>query len=387
SVSFGSTLVGNPVVQTFTVQNLGNGGLSLTSLTGSAFPAGFSLVSNLGATTLTPGQSTTFTVQLDATTAGSFGGTIHVLSNDADEGSFDIGLTGTVTQPIVRVPEIRVWGNGVELASGDAVSFGSPLVGSPMQETFTIQNVGDGDLVLSSLDPSSLPAGFSLVQGLGATTLRSTDVTTFVLQFDAGSHGVFGGVLHILSNDADESSFDVNVSAAATAPEIRVFAGSTELTSGNTLNLGTTSLGTPVTQTFTIQNAGDGNLVVTGFDSSSLPAGYSLLAGFGNTTVAPGNSIVFTVQLNATARGTFGGVIHVLSSDADEGSFDIALTGHIAAPHIRINGSSDLVSGEVFELGTTLVGTPISHTFFVHNEGDANLIVSGLNGMGFPGGF
>jgi hypothetical protein len=386
SASFGTTVAGSVVVQTFTIQNLGNSDLSLTPLNGFVFPAGFSLATNLGATTLTPGQSTTFTVQLDATTAGAFGGTIHVLSNDSDEGSFDIGLSGTVTQPVVRVPETRLWGNGVELTSGDAVSFGSPLVGSPVTETFTIQNVGDGDLVLSPIDPSSLPAGFSLVQLLGATTLHPTDITTFVVQFDAASHGVFGGLLHVLSNDADEGSFDLNLSATATVPEIRVFAGSSELTSGDAVNLGTTSLGTPITTTFTIQNAGDGNLVVSGFDSRSLPAGYSLLAGFGNTTLAPGSSIILTVQLDATARGTFGGAIHVLSSDADEGSFDIALTGHIAAPHILINGSPDLVSGETFDLGTTLVGTPITHTFYVHNVGDADLLVSALSGATLPPG-
>src|SRR5207244_1830748 len=125
-------------------------------------------VANTGATTLTPGQSTTFTVQLDATAAGSFGGTIHLPSNDADEGSFDIGLSGAVTEPIITAPEIRVWSNGIELTSGDTASFSSTLLGTPVTETFTIQNVGDGDLVLSSVDPSALPAGFSLVQGLGA---------------------------------------------------------------------------------------------------------------------------------------------------------------------------------------------------------------------------
>src|SRR5262245_14777047 len=375
-VNFGSTIVGAPVAKTFTVQNLGNGDLTLSQLNGSVFPTGFSLVTGLGATTLIPGQSTTFTVQLSAAAAGSFGGTIHVLSNDADEGSFDIGLSGTVTQP---VPEIRVWSNSGELTSGDAVSFGSPLVGSPVTQTFTIRNVGDGDLVLSSIDPSSLPAGFSLAQGLGATTLHSTDVTTFVVQFNASSHGVFGGVLHVLSNDSDEGSFDVNLSGTATVPEIRVFAGSAELTSGDTVNFGTTGLNTPVTRTFTIQNAGDGNLVVSGFDGSSLPAGYSLVAGFGNTTVAPGSSNVLTVQLDARVAGTFGGALHVLSSDSDEGSFDIVLTAHIAAPHIRINGSPDLVSGEVFELGSTLVGTPLTHTFIIHNVGDADLLVSGLS--------
>src|SRR5439155_9640624 len=127
---------------------------------------------------------------------------------------------------------------------------------------------------LSPIDPSALPAGFSLLQGLGATTLHPTDFTTFVVQFDATSHGTFGGMLHVLSNDADEGSFDVNLSAAATVPEICVFAGSTELANGDAVSFGSTPVGTHVSKTFTIQNAGDGNLVVSGFNGSALPAGY-----------------------------------------------------------------------------------------------------------------
>ena len=61
-----ATLVGTPLSHTFTVQNFGNGDLTLTTLDPSALPAGFSLVSNVGATPLAPGASTTFVVQLDA---------------------------------------------------------------------------------------------------------------------------------------------------------------------------------------------------------------------------------------------------------------------------------------------------------------------------------
>ena len=43
-----------------------------------------------------------------------------------------------------------------------------------------------------------------------------------------------------------------------TAPEIRVFAGDLELTSGDSVDLGTTVVGAPLTQTITIQNAGNG---------------------------------------------------------------------------------------------------------------------------------
>jgi hypothetical protein len=388
TINFGSTLVGTPVLQTFTVQNLGNGDLTLTSLDGSVFPAGFSLVANLSATTLAPGQSTTFSVQLDAAATGSFGGTIHLLSNDADESIFDIVLGGTVTAPIITAPEIRIWGNAVELASGDTVSLGNTLVGTPITETFTIQNVGDGDLVLTAIDPSMLPVGFSLLQTLGNTTLHPTDFTTFVVQFDAAVHGTFGGMLQVMNNDADEGSFNINLSAAATSPEIRVFDGNTELASGDTVSFGSTPVGAPLTRTFTIQNAGDGNLVVSGFDGSSLPAGYSLLAGFGATTVAPGYSIILTVQFDAVAARAFGGTIHILNSDGDESSFDIALDGVATAPEISVlNGSTELTNGSTIDFGATQTGNPITRTVTVTNVGNADLVLLPIDPSALPAGF
>src|SRR5262249_52682647 len=146
----------------------------------------------------------------------------------------------------------------------------------------------------------------------------------------------FGGTIHVLSNDPDEGSFDIGLHGVVTAPEIRVFAGSTELASGGSFNFGTTLVGAPVSQTFTIQNAGDGNLVVTSLAGGALPPGFSLVSDVGSTTVAPGGSTTFRVQFDAAAHGTFGGTIHVLSSDADEASFDIALQGLATAPEISV---------------------------------------------------
>lgn len=388
NVNFGSTFLGTPITQTFTLQNLGNGDLTVSPLAGAVFPAGFSLATDLSSTLLAPGQSTTFSVQFDATLVGAFSGTLHLLSNDADEGSFDIVVGGTVTQPIITAPEIRVWGHGTEMTSGDSLSFGTPLLGTSATKIFTIQNVGDGDLVLSPIDPSALPNGYSLVQGLGATTLHPTDLTTFVVQFNATALGTFGGTLHILSNDVDKGSFDVNLTGTATAPEIRIFAGTTELASGAGFSLGSTLVGSPVSQTFTIQNAGDGDLEVSGFDSNSLPAGYSLVASFGNTTVPSGGAIIFTVQLDATTAGTFGGTIHILSSDSDENSFDIALSGVVKAPEIAVfvNGT-ELTSGGAIDFGPTLVGSSVTRVVTVTNIGDTTLDLSPIDPSTLPAGF
>src|SRR5439155_500525 len=58
-------------------------------------------------------------------------------------------LTGTVVPGVVTAPEISILFNGADLASGGSVSFGSTLVGSPVVQTFTVQNLGNGDLTLT----------------------------------------------------------------------------------------------------------------------------------------------------------------------------------------------------------------------------------------------
>ena len=49
------------------------------------------------ATTLHAGQSITFTLRLNAATAGSFSGDISFANSDANEGTYDLHLQGTVT--------------------------------------------------------------------------------------------------------------------------------------------------------------------------------------------------------------------------------------------------------------------------------------------------
>ncbi len=103
---FGNTTVGAAVTRTFTITNTGNAPLSLSTINAANLPAGFSLVSNIPTTSLAAGASTSFTVRLNATAAGSFGGTLSIVSNDSDESPYDLVLSGTVAaapqQAVVR---------------------------------------------------------------------------------------------------------------------------------------------------------------------------------------------------------------------------------------------------------------------------------------------
>jgi hypothetical protein len=130
----------------------------------------------------------------------------------------------------------------------------------------------------------------------------------------------------------DESSFDIVLSGVATAPEISVWVGGTDVASGGAIDFGTTEVGAPVTRTVTVTNVGNGDLVLSPIDPNTLPAGFSLVSDLGSTTLSAGQSTTFTLQLDATAAGSSGGVIHVLSNASDEGSFGLALQGVVESP-------------------------------------------------------
>lgn len=383
SVAFGSVNVGSPVTKTFTVKNDGTATLNLTAINGASLPAGFSLVSNVGVTSLAPGQSTTFSVGLTAATAGSFSGSFQLFSDDANESPFDISLSGTVV-----APEISVSVDGVNLSDGGSVAFGSVNVGSPVTKTFTVKNDGTSTLTLTTINGASLPAGFSLVSNLGTTSLAPGQSTTFSVRLTATAVGSFGGSFQLLSNDSDESPFDISLAGTVMAPEITVSVGGVNVADGGSVSFGSANLGSPVTKTFTVTNDGTATLTLTAINAAGLPAGFSLVSNLGVTSLAPGQSTTFSVTMTAAAVGSFGGSFQLLNNDADEGTFDISLSGTVVAPEITLRlGSTNLTDGQSVSFGSTTPGTSVTRTFTVVNDGTASLTLTALNPAAFATGF
>jgi len=95
SVDFGQLNANDSGVQkTFTIRNVGAMDLTLGSITKDGTDPSVFTVSTPGTATLAPGDSTNFTITFDPPTAGAKSASIHIANNDADENTFDIGLTG-----------------------------------------------------------------------------------------------------------------------------------------------------------------------------------------------------------------------------------------------------------------------------------------------------
>lgn len=330
SISLGSVAVGGSASKVITIRNDGTANLTLDP--NITLPTGFTLAQGPALTTLPPGQSTSFRVALDTTTVGSFSGQVSFANDDANENPFNFTISGTVTDPVVLAPEISVSNGVLDIADNTgSLDFGAVAFGGTSSKVITVRNLGNGNLQLGSI---SVPAGFTLTQPPGVSLLTPGLSTTFTISLDTSAAGTFSGQVSFTNSDADENPFNFTVSgtvntAPTTAPEIEILDGTTNLVDGqSTVSFGSAQVGGTLSKTFTIRNTGTASLTLTNI---VLPTAYSLTAGPGSTTIAPGASTTITLTLNTASAGTFTGAVALNNNDANEGPFNFNVTGTVTA--------------------------------------------------------
>jgi hypothetical protein len=100
---------------------------------------------------------------------------------------------------------------GTTLTDGaSTLSFGSVALGSNSVRTFTIKNTGNADLTGLGITIDGADAGaFAITAAPVAPVPGAGGSTTFTVTFTPASAGAKTAALHIASNDADESPFDI----------------------------------------------------------------------------------------------------------------------------------------------------------------------------------
>ncbi len=319
TVSFDPTPVGTSVSKSLSIANTGEAYLNVD--TWLSLPYGFTLVSS--PSSVSPGSPTTFTIQLDASYAGSYGGSVSLGNNDSDENPFDFYLDGTVTAPEIRITS---WNNEwqEELYDGSSwTDLGTTGVGSPLTRTFTVENTGNAVLSLESW--FSLPHGFTLVTSPSPSVSPGSS-TYFTIQMDASFAGSFSGYFSVGNNDGDENPFDFYVYGtvqAAPEPEIDVSFDSGSVSVGAMLNFGSTTVGQPLRWTFTIHNLGNADLVLD--TAIQIPDGF-VLDSPPDAVIGVCASTTFTIRLAVAQPGTFSGWVSLGNNDSDENPFDFSIS-------------------------------------------------------------
>lgn len=324
----------------------------------------------------------------DLTNAPVANNTIHMSSQ----------YPSSVIVPIVGfnpdAPQIRVAGAGTDITNGDdtpdtaddtAFGVAATSTGSTIH-TFTIHNDSSVHALNLTGSPrvtiSGAHAADFTVTAQPSTPVAASGNQTFNVEFAPSAAGLRTATVSIASDDPWRSPYTFAVSgwgAPAGTPEIEVAAeGSDWLADGDATpswdewtDFEEVRKYRHKTRTFTIYNQGLSNLNLAdaGGGQYVTVSGASAftITSQPSAVITPGSSATFAVRYAPTAAGSHSATILIQSNDADEATFDFAVSGTANNYLPVVNGDQGTVSVPVDQ--TT--NTPLDHEVFYDPDGDA----------------
>lgn len=367
--------------KTVTIRNDGTEDLSISNVTLDGTHSG-DFATNLTSLdgTVAPGGSTTFTVTFTPLASGARSAVVHILSDDADEGSFDINLSGVGT-----IPLISVQGNNTTIANGDGTpdtadhtGFGStPVTGGSVTRTFTISNTGTSQLLLTGTAPDYVTltgsSDFSVSVQPTTPVAATSGTTTFQITFDPGSSGDATAVVSIDNDDDSANPYTFTIQGTGTEPP------AVDSPTSGSLTPSTATLGGDVTD--------DGSSTVTArgvvYSKTSLNPDPEIGGANVTNATAAGTTGVFTVDVSSLTEATQYSFKAYATNILGTTYTTVATFTTPGIPEIGVEQPTgtnlvDAVSSVSF--GSVKKGqSSADKTFTIRNNGTADLTISGVN--------
>lgn len=359
SHDFGQINVGQSATWTFTIHNDGGVPLQINSIVSNLAP--FEIISNINyPRTIGPLGQLSVTVRFTPIALGVHEGYLTIQSNDPDEGTRLVALTGYGYD---EVPYLQY-----DDLSHD---FGTVAVGNSKDWTFDIWNHENANAVLT-VTLSTTNSAFSIIQPAGSThQLQPGQHLNITVRFAPPTSGAHTGNFRIQSNDEDHSLVEIPMMGQGVpvpVPDI--------VLSQTSHNFGEVYQGTSQSWSFTIQNLGEQQL-----DISEMVIMGATSAAFELTSptqmpviIDPDDSQEVTVTFTPPNTFQYNGQLRITSNDPDEGVVVVLLSGRgvvLPPPEISLDlpfpyaydfgpvfGSQEwsFIIENIGETGNTLVG-------------------------------
>jgi len=299
-----STVVNEPIDIAIVIKNLGQGVLNISSIEEIQDPYNYYVLDLTGLkNTLNPQESTTFKINFNPKSIGSFPATFRISSNDPDENPYDFTLNCEATS--AGAPSIEVEASTCE----NVPTYSSYPV------LITIRNAGTEILTISSINETSDNFNVFEIDLTGINyNLPPSGSTSFNIIFSPTAPGSYQGTFRISSNDPQKPQYDFNLncsSISSTAPDIEVTP--TEIYWNNVKPNET------FTQIITIKNKSTNANGILNISSLSF-SGDSVFTSDTSElkrTLKPGEQTSFKVNLLSDKTGIFKGTFTINSNDPD----------------------------------------------------------------------
>ena len=363
SVNFGNVRVGGVSASNVTLSNSGATDVTISqaTLSGASFTMG-----NLALPlTLHPGNTASVGVTFAPIGAGNFTGSISFSTTVAQAKRAQARKSkaqdqgGVVALPLsgVGVPA------GALSANPASIAFGAVTLGSNSSVPETLTNTGGSSLIISQANVTG--AGFSVTGLTLPTTLAANQSVAFTVKFAPTVAGAASGNLAIVS-DGSNSPLSIPLSGTGNAPG-QLQASPTSLAFGN-VQIGTTS-----NKSETLTNNGGSSVTIS--QANLTGTGYSLSGLTLPATLAPNQSVAFTVIFAPTTAGAANGTLSIVSN-APGSPLNIGLTGTgVTQGQITPNPAS-------LTFGNVLVGNSKNLSETLTNSGGTSVTISAASASG-----
>jgi len=213
SIDFGSVLPGGVSRRTLTIRNSGPAGVTGITIGKEGSDLGAFTVGDPGATSLAPGQSTTFEVAFSPAAAGASSVFLHISAGNIEEDAIDLNLFGRAPSIVVEHPA------GHPLTDSDPVpaDFGLLPSGGTRTLTFTLRN--SAATTLTGLGAAMAAIGNSGDFSVAAPVSDSLEpgaATTLNVTFAPTASGVRSASVHITASGSPYPIFVLHVAGTQT---------------------------------------------------------------------------------------------------------------------------------------------------------------------------
>lgn len=321
SLNFTPTPAGTSSAQlNFDIENNGDADLIITSMTlAGATPAEFTLIdtNSCASATILAGQKCTAGVTFNPGIAGSYAAVVEIISNDADEGTLHLGLSGIGTPPTTSI-----------LLTPVGIPFAATVLGTETAtRDITITNTGSSDLTVSGISlGGDDPGEFTLVnENTCETAIAAGNTCTFQAKFTPTTEGSKRATVNVASDDAVNPTMSIALTGYGLPEGTRIAVSPIALTFPFTV-IGAES----ATQDITISNTSTNDLTINSIELKGADRSHYALSGEGAcvAVISGGATCTFQAKFAPTREGSRVASVRIKSDDPLHGTIDVGLSSY-----------------------------------------------------------